>query len=391
MDSITHLAAGALTPLAFARAPRLGAVVLFGIVAGELPDIDVLAGVSAQAMLDIHRGPTHSIPALLLFATLLAVLCRAWLRRAARRQEEIPLPGPLPARQKAGDWPFLQIWLAALLALALHVYLDSMTTFGTRVFWPVSDLRVALPALFIIDPLFTLPLLGVLVYCLLGLRRSVQTAGSAAVSKNGRDKTALWARRALVWVIVYPLVCLGLNGFTGWKLNKDLAESGLNGGAGRVHLTTTPLSPFLWKAVQESEQEYRLATVSLFGVLAGKEPEFGQAYPRVVADPATHWAALRGSLDICRSYSAFASYPVVRSSVSEPGTGLREITFEDLRYTPAGADDLSGLYDRGGSMFLLQVRLDDSAGQLLAWRYLSAFDAMDSAGWVELETPIPLN
>lgn len=384
MDSITHLAAGALTPLAFARAPRLGAVVLFGIVAGEMPDIDVVAGVSARAMLDIHRGPTHSLPALLIFATLLALLCNAWLKHVARKQQAISPPEPLPACKQAGNWPFVQIWLAALLALLLHVYLDSMTTFGTRVFWPVSDLRVALPALFIIDPLFTLPLLGVLVYCLLGLRRCGKEAGKPT-APGERDKIGLWARRALVWVAVYPLVCLGLNGFTAWQLNRDLADGS------NIHVTTTPLSPFLWKAVQETEHEYRLATVSLFGVLTGKEPEFGKAYPRAAAAPELYWNTLRESLDICRSYSAFASYPVVRSSVTEPESRVREITFEDLRYTPAGSKDLSRLYDRGGSMFLFQVRLDDESGELLAWRYLSAFDEVDSAGWVELETPIPLN
>jgi hypothetical protein len=48
MDSLTHLVAGALTPLAFRGAPKRAAVVAFGICAGELPDMDVFFGASIE-------------------------------------------------------------------------------------------------------------------------------------------------------------------------------------------------------------------------------------------------------------------------------------------------------------------------------------------------------
>ena len=73
MDSLTHLVAGALTPLAFPHMPKRAAILGFGIAVGELPDMDVLFGVSPEALLMLHRGITHSLiwqPVLALVAVL---------------------------------------------------------------------------------------------------------------------------------------------------------------------------------------------------------------------------------------------------------------------------------------------------------------------------------
>ena len=61
MDSLTHTVAGALTPIAFANSPKRASLILFGVLAGQLPDLDVFFGSSAEFLLTKHRGITHAI------------------------------------------------------------------------------------------------------------------------------------------------------------------------------------------------------------------------------------------------------------------------------------------------------------------------------------------
>jgi inner membrane protein len=146
MDSITQIALGAAVGEA-TLGHRVGKKApLWGAALGTLPDLDVLANpfISEVTALLLHRGPTHSI----LFATLMA-----------------PLIGALLARWHRSDDASWRDWaLLAFLALGTHIVLDSFTTYGTRVFWPFSDYPLILGSIFIIDPLYTVPLgVGVLV------------------------------------------------------------------------------------------------------------------------------------------------------------------------------------------------------------------------------------
>ena len=45
------------------------------------------------------------------------------------------------------------------MGYATHGLLDSCTSYGTQLFWPFSDERVAWDTMSIVDPLFTIPLL----------------------------------------------------------------------------------------------------------------------------------------------------------------------------------------------------------------------------------------
>ena len=52
-----------------------------------------------------------------------------------------------------------QVLLAVLAVLYTHIGLDSITVYGTQIFWPISSYPVSIGAIFIVDPLYTLPLL----------------------------------------------------------------------------------------------------------------------------------------------------------------------------------------------------------------------------------------
>src|SRR5690606_35200903 len=53
----------------------------------------------------------------------------------------------------------MRLWLCIWLVLTTHILLDAFTTYGTQLFWPLSTPPVAISSIFIIDPLYTIPLL----------------------------------------------------------------------------------------------------------------------------------------------------------------------------------------------------------------------------------------
>jgi inner membrane protein len=116
----------------------------YGMLAGFLPDADVFIRSSLDPFLTVqfHRHFTHS----LVF---------------------IPFGGMLIAslfifRKKYRDQRF-SICIASIAGLASHAILDAFTTYGTLLFWPFSDLRVAWDVIAIVDPLFSLPLIAAVI------------------------------------------------------------------------------------------------------------------------------------------------------------------------------------------------------------------------------------
>ena len=370
MDSITHLAAGVITPLAFRKAPRTGALVLFGIAAGQLPDIDFVAGQGPHAMLALHRGVTHSIIAVFIFALVLALLLKFLLAQLRLKEMTVRVESGGAIINKADDWPLGQMFLAALMGLSLHVYLDCMTTFGTQVLWPFSGYRIAIPAMFIVDFTFTVPLLLIMIYCLVGFKNEAKL-----------DKQIKWARLGLLWAVCYPLACLGLNLGLTYKYNRDYTEIGTT--VEKIQLTPVLGSPVYWKAIAENEREYHLAWVAAYKPLG--EPKFHPAgYPKVNPEK---WEALQKAVPIFKDYARFASFPTVEQTWK--GEDYVEYTYKDLRYlysVPNFILERSGFKD---GLFNMQTRQDAKSGLIYAWRYLANGSDL-SAMWTGLRPQVSL-
>lgn len=363
MDSVTHLAAGALAPLAFKKAPRTAALVLFGIISGEFPDIDVLAGSSAHSMFAVHRGLTHSIPFIFCAAIVLAALFHFFTKRRGSLES-----AAFGKYRSVSPWPPGQVFLAALLALCMHVYLDCMTNFGTQVFLPFSEYRVALPAMFIIDPVLTVPLLCALLYCLIGLKKP---------ARIGRQARA--ARLLLAWALIYPLLCMGVNIATGQRLAILPEVQGI--GRDGIKISTMPFSPFTWKVVAEDGGHLRMARAGIFSEPSGLR--FGEAFAKPDREL---WAKLQKALPIFKEYAAFAVFPT--ASVYRPEPGVEEWTFNDLRYDPVDGDDIQIALGRDDGHFLMQARLDVESRRILAWRYLKRGGEASFTPWTECNPPL---
>lgn len=340
MDSVTHLVAGALTPMACKSAPQTKTMILFGILCAQLPDIDIIAGKSPEALMSLHRGITHALVAQPVFALVMALLFHALIKKSD--------PG--------SGWTFAKTWLLALFCLLTHLFLDSMTTFGTQIFLPFSDMRVALPAMYIIDLLLTLPLLAAL---LILLRRGVRRMPPLSRVRL--------ARGALLWLFCYPLAALALNHALAANLEERYARKGNDLGITGVELSPEPFSPLNWKVVGIAPDAYYMGRYLL--TRPGEDLAFTK-YNRV--DPGL-WNKLRADVPVFSLFSDFATYPY--QTERPTGDGKRLITFADLRYE-ATMPGLMEAVGRGDGIFLMQAKTGTN-GAPVAWRFL--FRGRDAA------------
>ncbi|HEY6905759.1 MAG TPA: metal-dependent hydrolase, partial [Candidatus Acidoferrales bacterium] len=148
MDPVTHGITGALLGKGY-FSERHGRVAVFAATLGAVfPDVDVAADIVSRdplAIVKYHRAITHSFVALPVFAFLLALLTRLavpWVKKRSERFRDIESP------------PLAILTLIYGIGIASHIVLDGMTSFGTRMWYPISSERVAWDLLFIIDLTF---------------------------------------------------------------------------------------------------------------------------------------------------------------------------------------------------------------------------------------------
>lgn len=152
MDTITQILLGAAVGHAVGGR-RLGWLApAAGAVGGLIPDLDVFWPTPERSVdfWVVHRGITHSLffgP--VLGAALGWASAKLHERWAARRGK--------PIARLLGPW--CAVWM---LALFTHPLLDFSTLYGTQLLAPFSSIRFALPAMPIIDPVYTLILIATL-------------------------------------------------------------------------------------------------------------------------------------------------------------------------------------------------------------------------------------
>lgn len=223
LDPVTQGLAGAALPQSVARRKTVAVAGVLGLLAGMTPDLDVLIRSSDDPLLflEYHRQFSHS----LIFIPLGGLICALLLH-------------PLLARRQG--LTFKLTWIFCTLGYATHGLLDACTTYGTMLFWPFSDVRVAWNTISIIDPLFSLPILAFLI---LGTLR----------------KRPAWARIAMIWGLVY--LCLGA-----WQreVARDYgAAIAISRGHVPLQLEAKPsfANILLWKVVYRTEDRFYVDAV----------------------------------------------------------------------------------------------------------------------------------
>jgi inner membrane protein len=321
LDTLTHALSGALLGRATAgrHSPLpLGQRMTVGALAAAFPDADyVVSFVSPLSYLLNHRGLTHSLLVLPLWAWLLA-----WLAAIAFRDPR-------------GWRAYLPI---AALGVASHILGDLITSYGTMVLAPVSDRRFAWGTTFIIDLWFS----GIIIAGLL----------ASSVWKPSR-LPAFAATGALVAYV----------GFQGWLKSEALAvgerqarEAHIEGA--RVTAQPGPVSPFNWTVVIDREGKYRYATVNLarrdrlprpdedsgffYRLSAPFDPPLQASWSQASLDGGNPVAREAWNSEALAFFRWFAEYPtLLRIDSGNPSTCA---WFYDLRFVRPGGGTLPFRY-----------------------------------------------
>jgi inner membrane protein len=140
MDSITQIALGSTVAAAVGFKPFGRKSLLVGAFFGTLPDLDVFIDYgNAIDNYTSHRGFSHSLFVLSALAVLLYFIALKIKPQFSQHK--------------------LALFLVILLPLITHPLLDAFTTYGTQLLWPLNSPPITWHSIFIIDPLYTLPLL----------------------------------------------------------------------------------------------------------------------------------------------------------------------------------------------------------------------------------------
>lgn len=257
MDSVTQAALGAAIGGAIAPRGSRRQALLAGALLGTLPDLDVFIDYGgAVENFTYHRGFSHSLLVLAPFSILLWLVLKRWWE---------------PVRNA----PYR--WLAIIsLALLTHPLLDAHTAYGTQLLWPLEFNPVMWATLFIIDPLFTLPLLvGVLVVAARPLVASSVTVLRSLMAVSVLYLAWSWAAQGIV------------------RNNVEQALAGMQLEGAPVFITPAPFNTLLWRVVVLTEEGY----LEGFDSLAIDEgPVRFDAYPsdwRSLEDASDVWAVAR--------------------------------------------------------------------------------------------------
>jgi inner membrane protein len=230
--------------LAQSAAPRekVRAAAAIGAIAALLPDADVFFGSSTDPLrgLEVHRHFTHALVLAPLGALLLAAAAWPLLRRRLR---------------------FVEVFAFALVGLGSAGLLDACTSFGTYLFLPFSEERVAWNLLAIVDPLFSVALV----------------AGVAAAL---RRRSAVPARIAVALALAYLAVAV---------VQRERAtalawQAALERGHEATGLVVKPTmgNILLWRSVYVAEDSFHVAAVRP-GLLGEPRVYPGGSAPRVIA------------------------------------------------------------------------------------------------------------
>ena len=221
MDPLTHGVFGALWALPAARREQLRPAVLAGAAAGMAADLDALIRSREDSLLssEYHRQFTHALAFVPIGSLAVALLL--W-------------PG---FRQRA---PFGQLYLWCLLAYLAHPLLDACTSYGTQLFWPIADQRVAWNWISVIDPVYSVPMAALL-----------------AVTWWRRQHR--WAWMALLWMLLY----MAFGAWQNQRVEALLAEWASDRAIPVERLVAKPAfaNLLLWRGLIDDGQNFHLVAV----------------------------------------------------------------------------------------------------------------------------------
>lgn len=238
MDTLTQAALGAAVGHACWHRQLGRSALLLGAALGVLPDLDVLVYPFLDEIQKLywHRGESHS----LIFATLGSLLL-AWVWRKTRWRDKLS-----PRRAAAG----------LFLVLVTHYAIDFFNVYGTQLLAPLSRHGFRVGNLFVVDPLYTLPLLA-------GVITAAIRKGRAGMRAN---------RAGLILSSLYVLFSLVAHGYADHIFRHQLAARNIEV---QTSLTgATPMNTLLWRHVARTPDAVLVGYYSLIADRPGQKIRF---------------------------------------------------------------------------------------------------------------------
>ncbi len=227
MDSLSQLVLGAAT-FALVKDREIGKkALLYGGILGTIPDLDVLLNsfFNPIEQLSLHRAFSHSI----FFAFLLSLLVSKWFCFTYKTSYK--------------SW-----FIASFLALFTHPLLDLCTTYGTRIFYPISKSFYSLDNVFVIDPLYTIWLL---IGCIALLLMNN--------NNPNRQKVIKWSLVLSTGYLIYGLMVHFYveNHFKNELTRQNIAHE-------KIKVVPTPFNTILWQGIVKTKEGFYYGDYSLF-------------------------------------------------------------------------------------------------------------------------------
>lgn len=229
MDSVTQIALGAAVGEA-TLGKKLGRpAVVWGGICGLLPDLDVLVPLGDVVKnFTYHRSVSHSLLVLTLLTPLMVKIILGRHPDSARYRSR---------------W-----YVLVFLAFITHILLDSLTVYGTQILWPLATPPVMWSTIFIIDPVYSLPLVfGVLA----AFRMSRETSTGHLISQVCLLLSSLY----LVWTI-------GVKAHVGNVARESLARNNISYNS--ILTVPSPFNTFLWRILVMDDTRYHEGYYSIF-------------------------------------------------------------------------------------------------------------------------------
>ena len=286
MDSLTQITLGAAVGEVVLGKKVGNRAMLWGAIGGTVPDLDVFANMATDEIsaLAFHRAITHSFA----FAALAPIVLGGLVHHIYKQQRigqafglsaaliflmialgsvTMPVP-PIEVLKVAGaitaailffplvswgaqtvrgtsdhpwtaswrDWSWLFFW-----AVFTHPLLDACTTYGTQLFRPFWDYRVAFNNISVADPAYTFPFLLLLL----------------AAFIVGRKRQALRTRLNTAGLVVSSLY-LAFTFANKWHINRTFEASLQREDIPYERYMTSPtiLNNLLWQGIAEGDTAY---------------------------------------------------------------------------------------------------------------------------------------
>jgi inner membrane protein len=170
LDPLSQGVLGASLPQSFSNKKNIVFVFIIGFLAGMFPDIDIFFRSTHDSLLflEYHRQFTHSLIFIPVGGFIFTIIFYGLFFKLV-------------------PFGFLKTWLFATLGYGTHGLLDACTSYGTQLLWPFSNERISWNNISIIDPLFTIPVLVLLVLSLI-------------------KRKSFWSKIAFGWALIYLII-----------------------------------------------------------------------------------------------------------------------------------------------------------------------------------------